>query len=194
MKNLTTVILAAGRSTRFISNKSKLTQELAGLPIVSHVYNTAKKISGKNILVVCNKQNYEILKKQHSDCNFVIQKYQKGTADAIEVAKSHIKTKNFIILFGDVPLVSVNSLKKLITIFKKNNLASMTLFRSSQPKGYGRVVLQNNIVEKVVEEIEASNSQKLIELCNSGIMMLEKSTFFQNIKKIKVKKIKKKDL
>ena len=47
MKNITTVILAAGKSTRFISNKSKLTHDLGGLPIVSHVYNTAKKISGK---------------------------------------------------------------------------------------------------------------------------------------------------
>ena len=50
MKNITTVILAAGKSTRFISKKSKLTQELAGLPIVSHVYNTAKKISEKILL------------------------------------------------------------------------------------------------------------------------------------------------
>ena len=58
MKNITTVILAAGRSTRFISNKSKLTHDLAGLPIVSHVYNTAKKISGKNVIVVCNKNNH----------------------------------------------------------------------------------------------------------------------------------------
>ena len=51
MKNITTVILAAGKSTRFKSKKSKLTQELAGLPVVSHVYNTAKKISGKNVKI-----------------------------------------------------------------------------------------------------------------------------------------------
>ena len=63
MKNITTVILAAGRSTRFVAKKSKLTQDLAGLPIVSHVYNTAKKISDKNIVVVCNKENHEELKK-----------------------------------------------------------------------------------------------------------------------------------
>ena len=61
MKNITTVILAAGRSTRFISNKSKLTNDLAGLPIVSHVYNIAKKISGKNVIVVCNKDNHDEL-------------------------------------------------------------------------------------------------------------------------------------
>ena len=113
MKNITTVILAAGRSTRFISNKSKLTQELAGLPIVSHVFNIAKKISGKNIIIVCNKENYEELKLLHGECKLVIQKTQKGTADAIETVKSFIKTENFIILFGDVPLITISSLKKL---------------------------------------------------------------------------------
>ena len=61
MKNITTVILAAGRSTRFISSKSKLTHELAGYPIISHVFDSAKKIS-ENIVVVCNKDNYSELK------------------------------------------------------------------------------------------------------------------------------------
>ena len=101
MKSITSVILAAGRSTRFISNKSKLTHELAGLPIVSHVFKTAKKISGKNIIVVCNKDNYEELKSLLKGCKLLIQIHQKGTADAIETAKKHIKTDNFIILFGD---------------------------------------------------------------------------------------------
>ena len=119
MKNITTVILAAGRSTRFISNKSKLTQELSGLPIISHVYNAAKKISGKNIIVVCNKENYQELKFFLDNCKLIIQKTQKGTADAIETAKPHIKTDNFIVLFGDVPLITDRSLKKLIGNFKK---------------------------------------------------------------------------
>ena len=91
MKNITTVILAAGRSTRFISNKSKLTHELAGYPIINHVFDSAKKVSGKNIIVVCNKDNFEELKNVLSGCKFVIQKNQRGTADAIEVAKKHIK-------------------------------------------------------------------------------------------------------
>ena len=191
MKKITTVILAAGRSTRFISNNSKLTQELAGLPIVSHVYNTAKKISGKNIIVVCNKENYEELKFLLVDCKLVIQKFQKGTADAIETARSHIKTENFIILFGDVPLVTDTSLKKLIRSFRNNNTASMICFKSSKPQGYGRVILHNNKVEKVVEEINTTTSEKLIELCNSGIMLIKKSIFFKNIKQIKYNKKKK---
>ena len=109
MKNITTVILAAGKSTRFVSSKSKLTHDLAGLPIVSHVYNIAKKISAKNIIVVCNKDNHDELSSLLKNCKFVIQKNQKGTADAIETAKPHIKTENFIILFGDVPLITDSS-------------------------------------------------------------------------------------
>ena len=190
MKNITTVILAAGKSTRFISNKSKLTQELAGLPVVSHVYNTAKKISGKNIIVVCNKENHNELSSLLKNCKFVIQKNQKGTADAIEAAKSSIKTQNFIILFGDVPLISDNSLKRLIKNFK-NKVGSMIVFKSLKPHGYGRVILENNKVVKVVEEIHTSKSEKLIELCNSGIMLVNKSIFFKLIQQIKFRKIKK---
>ena len=189
MKNITTVILAAGKSTRFISNKSKLTQELAGLPVVSHVYNTAKKISGKNIIVVCNKENHNELSSLLKNCKFVIQKNQKGTADAIEAAKSSIKTQNFIILFGDVPLISDNSLKRLIKNFK-NKVGSMIAFKSLKPHGYGRVILEKNKVVEVVEEIHTSKSEKLIELCNSGIMLVNKSIFFKLIKQIKFRKIK----
>ncbi len=191
MNNTTSVILAAGKSTRFISKKSKLVHELAGLPVISHVYNTAKKISGKNIIVVCNSQNYHEIKTLIKGCKFVIQKNQKGTADAIEKARNYIKTENFIVLFGDVPLVNSNSLKKLSRNFKNNKIASMILFNSSNPKGYGRVILNNKKVEKVVEEINTSNSEKLINLCNSGIMMVNKTIFFKNIKFIKYHKKKK---
>jgi len=191
MKKITTVILAAGRSTRFISNKSKLTHELAGFPIVSHVYESAKKISGKNIIVVCNKENYEELKTLLTDCKLVVQQNQKGTANAIETAKPHIKTDSFIILFGDVPLITDKSIKKLILNFKNNNSGSMIVFKSSKPKGYGRVILKNNKVEKVIEEINTTISEKKIELCNSGIMLIKKSIFFKNIKLIKYNKKKK---
>ena len=191
MKNITTVILAAGRSTRFISSKSKLTHDLASYPIINHVFDSAKKVSGKNIIVVCNKDNQGELKNILSECKLVIQKNQKGTADAIEVAKKYIKTENFIILFGDVPLITDKSLKKLIRSFKNNNTGSMIAFNAQKPKGYGRVILSNNKVTKVVEEINTTVNEKIIELCNSGIMLVKKSIFYKNIKFIKFNKKKK---
>ena len=94
MSNLSTVILAAGNSTRFKGKKSKLLYPLSGLPIINHVVNVAKKISGKNIIIVCNKNNLKLLKDIVVGCTFVIQKKQKGTADAIKSARSKIKTKD----------------------------------------------------------------------------------------------------
>jgi bifunctional UDP-N-acetylglucosamine pyrophosphorylase/glucosamine-1-phosphate N-acetyltransferase len=164
---------------------------LAGYPIINHVFDSAKKVSGKNIIVVCNKDNYRELKNILSECKLVIQKNQKGTADAIEVAKKYIKTENFIILFGDVPLITDKSLKKLIRSFKNNNTGSMIAFNAQKPKGYGRVILSNNKVTKVVEEINTTVNEKIIELCNSGIMLVKKSIFYKNIKFIKFNKKKK---
>ena len=91
MKKVTTIILVAGKSTRFKHAKSKIFHELAGLPIIDHVYFAVKNLS-KEIIFVCNKDNIDTLKKKFTNAKFVLQQNQKGTADAIEVAKQHIKT------------------------------------------------------------------------------------------------------
>ena len=122
MSNITTIILVAGKSSRFKSNKSKIFNELAGLPIINHIYNTAFKISKNNIIFVCNKKNINSLKKIFPKCKFTIQKKQNGTAAAVLSAKKLIKQNTHIlVLFGDSPLVTVGSLKKLYKNFQKNN-------------------------------------------------------------------------
>ena len=117
MISITTLILVAGKSSRFQSNKSKIFHELAGLPIIDHIYNKAKKISKNNIVFVCNKNNIDPLKKHFYNCKFALQKNQNGTADAVLSAKKFINKKsNILILFGDVPLITLSSLKKLTNI------------------------------------------------------------------------------
>ena len=192
MSNITTVILAAGKSTRFKTTTSKLTYPLCGLPIISHVYSVAKKISGNKVVIVCNKNNHKELKLILKDCIFVIQKYQKGTADAIEQAKNKVNSKNVLVLFGDTPLITVSSIKKLIRIFISSKVkASLIAFRTLNPFGYGRLITKNNALEEIIEEINLVSSQKKINLCNSGILISEKKVLFDHIKKIKINKNKK---
>ena len=192
MFNTTTVILAAGRSTRFKTKTSKLIYPLCGLPIISHVYLIAKKISGKKVIVVCNKENIKELKLILKDCTFVIQNQQKGTADAIEQAKNKINSKNVIVLFGDTPLITLSSITKLIKKFLSSKVkASLIAFRTQKPFGYGRLLIKNNVLEEIVEEINLKNNQKTINLCNSGILIAEKKILFENTKNIKTNKIKK---
>ena len=191
MKNLNIFILAAGKGTRMNSTLPKILHPIAGEPMVNHVIDQAKKLEPKRIYLIVNKELSNRNDLVFPNVEVVIQKNQNGTADAIEVAKKYIKTENFIILFGDVPLITDKSLKKLIRSFKKNNTASMIAFKTYKPKGYGRVVLNNNKVTKVVEEINTSANEKIIELCNSGIMLVKKSIFYKNIKLIKFNKKKK---
>ena len=186
MTNITTLILIAGKSSRFKSNKSKIFHELAGLPVIDHIYNKAKKISKNNIIFVCNKNNINTLKKRFNNCKFALQKNQNGTADAVLSAKKFIKNKsNILILFGDVPLIALSTLKKITNIFIKDKLPGLMIaFDSTDPSGYGRVITKGKKVESVVEELNASPNIKKISLCNAGVMLCKYELLFSFINKI----------
>jgi len=191
MANISTVILAAGNSTRYKGKSHKLLEQLGGLPVISHVYRSAKKISGNNVIIVCNKKNINKFKKI-IDCKFIIQNKQRGTADAILCAKPFLKNKNFLVLFGDVPLISLNTLRSLISNFENNKrYGSMVAFNSKNPTGYGRLIVKKNKVIKVIEEIDATKNEKEITLCNSGVMIVNSNKFFKYLSKIKLHKRKK---
>ena len=192
MKNISTVILAAGNSSRFKHAKSKIYQDLAGLSIIGHVYNVAKRISKENIIFVCNQNNYSDLKKLFPNAKFVIQKKQKGTADAVYQARKYLKNKNILILFGDVPLIRNKSIDKLILNFYNNDsIGAMIAFKTDCPFGYGRVTIEGKYVSNVVEELNATNSEKEIQLCNSGIILCNANLLFANIPKVSNKNSKK---
>ncbi len=186
MTNITTLILTAGKSSRFKSNKSKIFHELAGLPVIDHIYNKAKKISKNNIIFVCNKNNINSLKKRFNNCKFALQKNQNGTADAVLSAKKLInKESSILILFSDVPLITLSTLKKATNIFIKDKLTGLMIaFDSTDPSGYGRVITKGTKVESVVEELNASPNIKKISLCNAGVMLSNYELLFSFIDKI----------
>ena len=192
MSDITTVILAAGNSTRFKANTSKLLYPLCGLPIISHVYNIAKKISGKKVIFVCNHKNKEDIKSIFTNPNIIIQEKQKGTAHAIEKVRNKVKSKNILILFGDTPLIELSDIKKLINKFKSSKeKTSLIAFETNNPYGYGRIFLKNNNIKEIIEEINLETNQKNINLCNSGILLANKKILFNNLKYIKEHKLKK---
>ena len=115
MKNITTIILAAGESKRFNSQKSKVLQEIADRPLIDYVFSIAQKISKEKVVIVCNKNNIEFFSKKFNKCKIVLQNKPKGTADAVFSAKKYVlKNTNILILYGDVPLIKETSIKKLI--------------------------------------------------------------------------------
>ncbi len=185
-KNVSVLILAAGKSTRMKSKKSKVLLHIANKPMILHIIDTCKNAGIENISVVLNNDSREIQDILPPNIDIIIQKEQLGTAHAILTSeKKHKKNfKNLLILYGDVPLLSKKTILKILERTAKGK-PHMLAFESTNPKGYGRLITNKNIISKVVEEKNANNNEKNIKLCNSGILCAKTDFLFTLLKRIK---------
>ena len=166
-----TILLAGGKGTRMLSKKAKVLQTLAGKSFLEHILSSADAISDKVSIVVgfdkhaVEKEAVTILKK----VKIYEQKDQIGTADAVKTVIEFVdKNEKVLILYGDVPLIRKNTLKKL---FSLNDSLSILTANISDPTGYGRVLKDSNgLVEEIIEEKDTNDQQKNIKEIFTGVM------------------------
>ena len=166
-----TILLAGGKGTRMLSKKAKVLQILAGKSFLEHILSSADAISDKVSIVVgfdkhaVEKEAITILKK----AKIYEQKDQIGTADAVKTVIEFVdKNEKVLILYGDVPLIRKNTLKKL---FSLNDSLSILTANISDPTGYGRVLKDSNgLVEEIIEEKDTNDQQKNIKEIFTGVM------------------------
>ena len=193
-KTFSFIILAAGKGTRMKSNKPKVLHEVAGKPIISHIIDKIlsirNNISIDRISVVLGKESRDIkfyIENNYKDIDIIIQNNQLGTADAVLAAESTFKNYKgkLIILCGDTPLITSKLLLDLRKL-SKNFRLGLSGFKAINPKGYGRIVLNNaNQVSTIIEENDANNSQKKIDLCNSGMYVADTKLLYSLLSKVK---------
>ena len=181
---LSVVILAAGKGTRMFSEKPKVLHQLSNQPLLRYVINAAKKLSPLNINVVIGYKS-ELIKQEFSkeNINWVIQKEQLGTGDAVKYTTPFLEGSQTIVLYGDVPLVNINDLKKLLKI-SENKLGILT-FDKENPKGYGRIKRIEDEVVEIVEDKDCSEVEKKIKEINTGIICIDTSRLIKWLSKIK---------
>lgn len=168
------VVLAAGKGSRMKSHKPKVLHELAGKPMLEHVLDTANKLGPAAIHVVVGHEATQV-KNYFTDypqsLNWVAQHEQLGTGHAVAQVLPHLPEEGkVLILYGDVPLISENSLNELVAIANDETLALLTM-DVEDPTGYGRIV--RNIADEVtaiVEQKDASEEQLYIQEINTGFM------------------------
>lgn len=170
--NLHILILAAGQGTRMKSARPKVMHELAGLPMVGHVIKTAESLKPHCITVVVSPKQEEIatFAKPHKTA---VQKKQLGTADAVKAGLAEIKAKTgkLLVLYGDGPLYTKQTLSKFLNTFEKSDAGLSFLgMHAKDPTGYGRMVTEGKELTKIVEEKDASTLVKKIDLCWTGVM------------------------
>ena len=185
--SLSTIILAAGKSTRMLSLKSKLLFKISSDPIIEHVYRTAKSVSSNEIICVLGDAPKELLDfVKKNKLKTVLQKKPHGTADAVKIAIKFKTIKNnnkILILCGDVPFISSKSLKAIIKKTNDNDLCLGTAILEN-PSGYGRIVRHNNNIIKIVEEKDANNKIKKINEVNTGILCIKEGVLRKYIQKM----------
>ena len=185
--NLDIVILAAGKGTRMGSPLPKVLSNLAGKPLLAHVLDTASKLKRCKLHVVVGHEAKKVKQAFSSNkkINWIKQSKQLGTGHAVKQALKHIRhNSNVVILYGDVPLISENTVQKLAKLASKG--PALLTFNKENPTGYGRIIRgSRNKVQAIVEEKDASSSEREISEVNSGIMAFKAKDLTRLIGKIK---------
>jgi len=177
MNPLHIVVLAAGKGTRMKSELPKVLHHVGGAPIISYVLNVGASLKPASATVVVGHMADNVratLASGWPTVTTVVQEPQFGTAHALMQTEPVLKgqTGTVVLLYGDVPLLRPESVRKLLAHHQQRG-AALTVLTSSvkDPKGYGRIVRDPSTrqIEKIVEERDASDAQRAITEINSGI-------------------------
>ncbi len=184
----TVIILAAGLGTRMKSEYPKVLHELAGKPLILHVLDVVKRIDPRQIVVVLGYQAERVRAVMHDyECTTVIQEKQLGTGHAVRQAESAISASEgpVIVLCADTPLITPNTLLQLLKIHQNKRTAVTVLTATVEhPFGYGRIVRNKTGVARIVEEKDATSTQRNIHEINTGIYCFEKAFLLSALAKI----------
>jgi len=169
---LTIVILAAGQGKRMQSDLPKVLQPLAGRALLAHVIETAQALQPAAIHVVYGHGGEQVRDAlAASPVSWVLQAEQRGTGHAVAQAMARIDDRDLVlVLYGDVPLIRVETLRALTAAAGPKAVALLTA-ELDDPTGYGRVVRNaRGQVQRIVEERDASLRQRRIREGNTGVM------------------------
>ncbi len=183
------VILAAGKGTRMKSRRPKVLHQVAGRPMIDHVLDVAAALSPQTTTVVLG-HGSEILRTalaNRSGLGFVVQQPQLGTAHALLATEPALRKARgiLILLSGDVPLLSADTLRKLAKKHSARRAAATAVTAVvADPHGYGRIVRSENQLVRIVEEKDASAAERKIREINSGIYAFALDGLFDAVRSI----------
>lgn len=168
-----TVIMAAGKGTRMKTNKSKLVHKIYDKELVKRVADLAKDVGSDEVVAVVGHMRELVEQVLGDSVKYAYQEELLGTGHAVMQARKYLEGKKgkVIILYGDVPIIRPETLQNLVRRSIKNKeYATLLTAIYENPTGYGRIVRDNGgYIREIVEEKDATPSQKEIKEINSGI-------------------------
>lgn len=187
--SLAVVIIGAGKGTRMRSELAKVLHPLAGAPLITHVLKLARQLHPAHLIAVVGHQASDVRAVcEPFGASCVEQSPQLGTGHAVAQAEPILSsfTGDVLILYGDVPLLQLETLYAMLQEHREQGAAVTVLTALlDDPTGYGRIIrdASGNIV-RIVEERDASDNEKLVQEVNSGIYCMASAFLFPALRTI----------
>ncbi|WP_436963040.1 bifunctional UDP-N-acetylglucosamine diphosphorylase/glucosamine-1-phosphate N-acetyltransferase GlmU [Staphylococcus succinus] len=183
------IVLAAGKGTRMKSKKYKVLHEVAGKSMIEHVVDNVKR-SGVEQLVTIVGHGAESVKETLGDASlYSFQEEQLGTAHAVKMASEHLQDKQgtTLVVCGDTPLITTETLKALVDHHEQNQAQATVLSATApNPFGYGRILRDSdNHLVKIVEQKDATENEREINEISSGIFAFDNQVLFDKLNHVK---------
>ena len=168
------VILAAGKGSRMKSPKAKVLHTISGKPMLYHIIKSSLEISDDITVVVAHQKEavIEQISAFFDNINFVVQDTENfpGTGGAMK--NISVKHEKVLVLNGDMPLITADALSGFLD---NNDEIIMSIFNLENPNGYGRVIIEDDKVIRIVEQKDANDEELLVSSVNAGIYAFSKN-------------------
>jgi bifunctional UDP-N-acetylglucosamine pyrophosphorylase / glucosamine-1-phosphate N-acetyltransferase len=169
------IVLAAGEGTRMRSARPKVLHAIAGRSLLAHVLDAVAKAGSTTTAVVVGAGGDAVAaeaKRVVPAAEIFVQAERRGTAHAVLAAKPALARKpdDVLVIFGDTPLIRSQTLARLRAGLAQGAAIVVLGFRPRDPAGYGRLVLEGDELVAVREELDASEAERAMDLCNGGLM------------------------
>ena len=182
------IILAAGKGTRMKSDLPKVLHKVAQAPLLEHAMASAATLSPAHTVVVAGHglDQVRAAAQDFDDTAVVVeQSEQRGTAHAAAQAQAALQGFDgaALVLFGDTPFLQGETLEKMVTALDTHDVVVLG-FEPADTKRYGRLVMQGDVLERIVEHKDASDQERAITLCNGGVTACRAPLLFELISEI----------
>lgn len=177
------VVLSAGLGTRMRSPKPKAMHAVGGLPMVNHVLRAVQALTPERTVVVVGPDMPD-LEKAVAPALTAVQHDRLGTADAVKAARDALAgydaaDATVLVVYGDSPFLKSETLGRMLTARDEGAAVVVLGFQAQDPTGYGRLIQDDaGALTAIVEDREASPSEKAVTFCNSGVMAVEAARLF----------------
>jgi bifunctional UDP-N-acetylglucosamine pyrophosphorylase/glucosamine-1-phosphate N-acetyltransferase len=182
------VILAAGKGTRRNSDLPKVLHPIAQAPMLAHAMAAGATLEPEKLIIVAG-HGAEAVSAAARDIDpraeVVLQEEQLGTAHAVDQARAALEgfVGEVVVLYGDTPFVQPETLERMIAARQSHDVVILG-FEAAEPARYGRLVMQGDTLERIVEYKDASDAERAITFCNSGLVACDAKLLFSLISEV----------